>query len=207
MGVAWVVLLLGLWMWGRGVGEVNPGISAPTTGDMAAAGRPPDTELPPEAAPLGKSAPLRVDIPSLGVRAPVVTAGLDAQGAIEPPPFGRPGVVGWYGSGVTPGAVGTALVVGHVDTDTGPAVFYKLSSLRQGAKVRVVRGDGRVAEFTVEDVQVLARDRFDAHEAYGTRQPGRAELRLITCGGPYDRASGAYTANVVVSAYLTGVAR
>ncbi|MEV6026126.1 class F sortase [Streptomyces sp. NPDC052036] len=207
MGVAWVVLLLGLWMWGRGVSEAPLGISAPTTGDMAAAGRPPDTQLPPGIKPLGKSAPLRVDIPSLGVRAPVVTSGLDAQGAIEPPPFGRPGVVGWYGNGVTPGASGTALVVGHVDTDTGPAVFYKLSSLRQGTKIRVVRGDGRIAEFTVESIRVLDRDRFDAQEAYGTRQPGRAELRLITCGGTFDRASGAYTANVVVSAYLTGVAR
>ncbi|MDT0462487.1 class F sortase [Streptomyces gibsoniae] len=207
MGVAWVVLLLGLWMWGRGMSEAPLGLAAPTTGDMAAAGRPPDTRLPPEAKPLGRSAPSRVDIPSLGVRAPVVTSGLDAQGAIEPPSFGRPGVVGWYGNGVTPGAAGTALIVGHVDTDTGPAVFYKLSSLRPGAKIRVVRGDGRTAEFTVEGVRVLDRDRFDAQEAYGTRQPGRAELRLITCGGTFDRASGAYTANVVVSAYLTGGTR
>ncbi|MFJ5529256.1 class F sortase [Streptomyces sp. NPDC093261] len=207
MGVAWVVLLLGLWMWGRGISDVHTGISAPTTGDMAAAGRPPDTRLPPASQPLGTSAPLRVDIPSLGVRAPVVGRGLDAQGAIEPPPFDQSGVVGWYGNGVTPGAAGTALLVGHVDTDTGPAVFYKLSSLRQGAKVRVVRRDGRIAEFTVEGVQVLDRDRFDAREAYGARQPGRAELRLITCGGTFDRARGAYTANVVVSAYLTGVAR
>ncbi|MFF3512186.1 class F sortase [Streptomyces sp. NPDC002573] len=207
IGVAWVVLLLGLWMWGRGMSEAPLGLAAPTTGDMAAAGRPPDTQLPPEVKPLGRSAPSRVDIPSLGVQAPVVTSGLDAQGAIEPPSFARPGVVGWYGNGVTPGAAGTALIVGHVDTDTGPAVFYKLSSLRPGAKIRVVRGDGRTAEFTVEGVGVLGRDRFDAQEAYGTRQPGRAELRLITCGGTFDRASGAYTANVVVSAYLTGATR
>ncbi|MGV9246706.1 class F sortase [Streptomyces sp. NPDC003710] len=207
MGVAWVVLLLGLWMWGREVTDVHPGVSAPATGDMAAAGRPPDTELPPAVHPLGKAKPLRVDIPALGVQAPVVARGLDPEGAIDPPPFDQPGVAGWYGGGVMPGAVGTALFVGHVDTETGPAVFYKLSSLRQGAKVRVTRDDGRVAEFTVEGVQVLARDRFDAHEAYGTRQSGRAELRLITCGGTFDRASRTYTANVVVSAYLTGVTR
>ncbi|MEU6093344.1 class F sortase [Streptomyces sp. NPDC047079] len=207
MGVAWVVLLLGLWMWGREATDVHPGVSAPTTGDMAAAGRPPDTELPPPVEPVGRAAPLRVDIPALEVQAPVVARGLDAQGAIDPPPFDQPGVAGWYGAGVTPGALGTALFVGHVDTETGPAVFYRLSSLRQGAKIRVVRADGRVAEFTVEGVQVLARDRFDAHQAYGTRQPGRAELRLITCGGTFDRASRTYTANVVVSAYLTGVTR
>ncbi|MFI9645950.1 class F sortase [Streptomyces sp. NPDC052040] len=207
MGVAWVVLLLGLWMWGREAAGVLPGVSSPTTGDMAAAGRPPDTELPAAADPLGASVPLRVDIPSLGVRAPVESRGLDARGAIDPPPFARPGVAGWYGNGVAPGAAGAALLVGHVDTDTGPAVFYKLSSLREGAKIRVLRGDGRVAEFTVESIRVLDSDGFDAREAYGARQPGRAELRLITCGGTFDRASRTYSANVVVSAYLTGTGR
>ena len=68
----------------------------------------------------------------------------------------------------------------------------------------MVRTDGTVAEFTIDDVQVFTRDRFDAHKAYGPRKDGRAELRLITCGGTFDRASHEYTANVVVSAYLTG---
>ncbi|MFE9096346.1 class F sortase [Streptomyces sp. NPDC007264] len=207
MGVAWVVLLLGLWLWGREVTDVRQGISAPTTGDMAAAGRPPDAELPPAVEPLGRAVPLRVDIPVIRVQAPVVARGLDRRGAIEPPPFDQPGVVGWYAGGVRPGAAGTALFVGHVDTETKPAVFYKLSTLRSGAKVRVVRDDGRVAEFTVEDVKVLDREHFDARRAYGTRQSGRAELRLITCGGRFDRASRSYTANVVVSAYLTGGGR
>jgi sortase (surface protein transpeptidase) len=115
--------------------------------------------------------------------------------------------VGWYAGGVRPGAAGTALMVGHVDTRTRPAVFYKLSTLAPGRTVRVVRDDGKVAEFTVEAVEVLPRDRFDAHRAYGTRRPGRAELRLITCGGTFDRARGNYTANVIVSAYLTGTGR
>ncbi|MGW3497199.1 class F sortase [Streptomyces sp. NPDC001020] len=204
MGVVWAVLLLGLWVWGREVTGVREGVFAPATGDMAAAGRPSDAEPPPTAEPLGQSAPRRLDIPVIGVRAPVVARGLDPRGAIEPPPFDQPGTVGWYAAGAKPGAAGTALFVGHVDTRTGPGVFYKLSTLRPGATVRVVRDDNRVAEFTVEDVQVLPRDGFDARRAYGPRQPGRAELRLITCGGTYDRASHAYSANVVVSAYLTG---
>jgi sortase family protein len=207
MGVAWVVLLLGLWQWGREVTDVRQGISAPMTGDMAAVGRPPQLELPPTLAPLRQAAPLRVDIPDLAVQAPVVPRGLDAQGAVDPPPYDQPGVVGWYRAGVAPGAAGTALFVGHVDTESKPAVFYRLGSLRPGAVVRVVRDDGRVAEFTVEDVKVLARDGFDARQAYGAREPGRAELRLITCGGSYDRASRTYSANVVVSAYLTGSGR
>ncbi|MFJ9902696.1 class F sortase [Streptomyces sp. NPDC101152] len=206
-GMAWVVLLLGLWLWGRQVTDIRQGISAPTTGDMAAVGRPPDMELPPAARPLGGASPQRLDIPDLGVQAPVVARGLDGQGAIDPPPFDQAGVVGWYAAGVKPGAAGTALMVGHVDTETRPAVFYKLSSLRPGERIRVVRDDGKVADFTVDDIRVLPRDRFDARQAYGQRESGRAELRLITCGGSFDRASRSYTANVVVSAYLTGTGR
>ncbi|QNP72502.1 class F sortase [Streptomyces roseirectus] len=203
-GVTWAVLLLGLWLWGREVTEVRHGISTPTTGDVAAVGRPEDSQLPPAATPLGAAPPQRIDIPELGVQAPVVARGLDARGAIDPPPYDQAGVVGWYAAGATPGARGTALLVGHVDTETRPAVFYKLSTVRAGETVRVMRGDGKVAEFTVDDVQVVRRDRFDARQAYGPREPGRAELRLITCGGTFDRASRSYTANVIVSAYLTG---
>ncbi|ARP70396.1 class F sortase [Streptomyces pluripotens] len=206
-GVAWAVLLLGLWLWGRGVTGVRQSTGGPATGDVFTIGRSADpVRLPPPAKPLGEAPPQRVDIPQLGVQAPVVARGLDGGGAIDPPPFDQPGVVGWYGSGTTPGAEGAALLVGHVDTETRPAVFYKLSTLTPGETVRVVRADGRVAEFTIDDVRVLPRAGFDARQAYGPHEPGRAELRLITCGGSYDRVSRSYTANVVVSAYLTGTA-
>ncbi|MGW3033214.1 class F sortase [Streptomyces sp. NPDC001178] len=204
MGVTWAVLLLALWHWGLQVTDVRQNTSAPATGDMAAAGRPPDTELPPAARPLGDALPQRIDIPALGVQAPVLPRGLDRQGAIEPPPFGQAGAVGWYAAGTRPGAAGAALMVGHLDTRTRPAVFYRLNSVRPGQTVRVVRDDGKVAEFTVEGVQVQDRDSFDARQAYGQHRPGRAELRLITCGGTFDRDSASYTANVIVSAYLTG---
>lgn len=203
MGVVWAVLLLGLWLWGREVTDVRQGTAAPTTGDVAAVGRPLGAQLPPAVEPLGDARPERLVIPSLGVRAPLMVSGLDARGAIEAPPYARAGAVGWYGAGVRPGGEGAALLVGHVDTESRPAVFRRLSELRPGGKVRVLRDDGTVAEFTVDDVQVLARDRFDAQRAYGVRQSGRAELRLITCGGSFDPDSRTYTANVVVSAYLT----
>lgn len=202
-GVAWAVILLGLWLWGRGITDGSGIGSAPTTGDVAAVGRPLGVPLPPAHAPIKGVAPQSVEIPSIGVRAPVVPRGLDDEGAIEPPPFDTPQTVGWYGAGTRPGAKGPALFVGHVDTETKPAVFYGLSAARPGAKVEVTRSDGTVAEFTIDDVQVLTRERFDAQKAYGPRKDGRAELRLITCGGTYDRASHSYTANVVVSAYLT----
>ncbi|GAA3826041.1 class F sortase [Streptomyces coacervatus] len=203
MVLTWVFLLLALWLWGRQVTDVRQGLSAPATGDMAAVGRP-DAELPPAARPLGDALPQRIDIPDLGVQAPVVARGLDRQGAVDPPPFDQAGAVGWYAAGARPGAAGTALMVGHLDTRTRPAVFYKLSTVRPGETVRVIRDDGKVAEFTVDDVQVQDRDHFDARQAYGQHRPGRAELRLITCGGTFDRSDGSYTANVIVSAYLTG---
>ncbi|WP_330238892.1 class F sortase [Streptomyces sp. NBC_00525] len=202
-GVAWAVILLGLWLWGRGITDGSGIGSAPTTGDVAAVGRPLGVPLPPAHEPIGGVAPKSVEIPSIGVRAPVVPRGLDADGAIEPPSFDTPQTVGWYGAGTEPGAAGPALFVGHVDTETKPAVFYGLSAARPGAKVDVTRTDGTVAEFTIDDVQVLTRTRFDAQKAYGPRKDGRAELRLITCGGTYDQESRSYTANVVVSAYLT----
>ncbi|MFI8768409.1 class F sortase [Streptomyces sp. NPDC053792] len=203
-GVAWAVLLSGLWLWGREATDGPGGSSGPTTGDIAAVGRPPGVALPPARDPLPALAPRRVDIPSLGISAPVVARGLDDTGAVDPPPFEMPHTVGWFGSGTRPGAAGAALLVGHVDTETRPAVFYGLSAARPGAKVRVTRTDGSVAEFTVDDVQVFPREDFDPSKVYGARDPHRAELRLITCGGTFDRATGTYTANVVVSAYLTG---
>ncbi|MGQ4487927.1 class F sortase [Streptomyces sp. 372A] len=202
-GVTWAVILLGLWLWGRGITDGSGIGSAPTTGDVAAVGRPLGVPLPPAHAPIPGVAPKSVEIPSIGVEAPVVSRGLDAEGAIEPPSFDTPRTVGWYGAGTRPGAEGPALFVGHVDTETKPAVFYGLSAARPGAKVDVTRTDGTVAEFTIDDVQVLTRARFDAQKAYGPRKDGRAELRLITCGGTYDQESHSYTANVVVSAYLT----
>ncbi|MFB6835490.1 class F sortase [Streptomyces sp. NPDC056361] len=203
-GVAWALLLLGLWLWGRDITEGPGGLSAPTTGDIAAVGRPLGVALPPARDPLPAVEPRRVEIPSLGISAPVVARGLDSTGAIDPPPFEMSHTVGWFGPGTRPGAAGAALLVGHVDTETRPAVFYGLSAARPGAKVLVTRADDSRAEFTIDDVQVFPRDRFDPTKAYGPRDPRRSELRLITCGGTFDRTTHTYTANVVISAYLTG---
>nr|WP_202539043.1 class F sortase [Streptomyces sp. SID8379] len=202
-GLAWAVLLLGLWLWGRDVTDVS--LSGPATGDAAAVGRPFGVDLPAAHKPVKAAKPQRVDVEALRIQAPVVARGLDGGGAVDPPPYDQAGVVGWYGAGVQPGERGTSLFVGHVDTDTRPAVFYHLSEAKPGDTVKVVRDDGSVAAFTVDDVQVYERDRFDPGKVYGPHDPARAELRLITCGGTFDKASRTYTANVVVSAYLSGV--
>ncbi|MFE9400306.1 class F sortase [Streptomyces sp. NPDC006530] len=202
-GLAWAVLLLGLWLWGRDVTNGSGSTSGPITGDIAAVGRPLGVPLPPAHAPLKGATPQRVEIPSIGVTAPVVPRGLDSGGAVDPPPYAQAGTVGWFGGGTRPGEAGAALLVGHVDTESRPAVFYGLSAVRPGQRVKVTGADGTVAEFTIDDVQVFPRSHFDAAQVYGPRQRGRAELRLITCGGTYDRTTKSYTANVVVSAYLT----
>jgi hypothetical protein len=185
-GVAWVVLLLGLWLWGGGRSDVPAGMSGTATGDMAAAGRPPGVEPPSPHRPLAAAVPQRLDIPALGVRVPVAAGG-----------NGRPDAVRWYADGVTPGEPGTALMVGsaglrHVDT------------LEPGRTIRVARADAGTAEFTVEDVQVLSGERFDARRAHEPRHEGRAELLLVACGEGPDRVTGRCAADAIVSAYLTG---
>lgn len=207
----WAVLLLGVWLWGR---ELTGFVAAPPperpAASASAAGEDDGGTVDGRALPLGReplpgSEPRRVEVGAAGVDARIVPRGLDGHGAVEPPPTTEPGLVGWYEGGPAPGAEGVAVLVGHLDTGTGAAVFHRLPSVRPGDRVRVARADGTVAEFTVEEVSTAERDGFDPDEVYGPRRSGRAELRLITCTGEFDREDGSYTANLVVSAYLTGV--
>ncbi|NGO68867.1 class F sortase, partial [Streptomyces boncukensis] len=205
-GAAWVVLLLGLWLWGRNLTEGG----GPLLGDVSRAGRlaAGGPQLPAPHDPLdGRSRPERIDIDAIGVHARVLGSGVERGGGIEPPPYAQADRVGWYAAGATPGEEGPALFVGHVDTDERRAVFYALSTVKPGTEVRVRRKDGTVAEFTVERARVVGREEFDADRVYGKEKDGRAELRLITCGGTFDRVRRVYSANVVVSAYLTGTSR
>ncbi|MFD5817828.1 class F sortase [Streptomyces sp. NPDC127038] len=159
-----------------------------------AAGKPP--------APLPRSRAASLRIPSLGVDAPVIGLRLDRGHRLAAPPVDDPKPVGWYTDGPTPGERGTALVVGHRDTRTGPAVFAPLERIRPGARVEARREDGRTAVYTVYAVRTYAKAHFPDQEVYGNR--GRAELRLITCGGAYDRGTG-YAANLIAFARLTEV--
>lgn len=141
-----------------------------------------------------------VSIPYLGIEAPVTDLRLDARRRLPAPPDDKPKLVGWYADGPAPGGPGTAVVVGHRDTRTGPAVFAALDVIKPGRLVEVLRADGRTAVYTVDAVRSYEKDRFPSKKVYGHR--GRPELRLITCGGTYDRRKG-YASNVVVFAHLT----
>ncbi|MGW6416952.1 class F sortase [Streptomyces sp. NPDC055055] len=158
----------------------------------------------PPPAPLSRSRPTALGVPAITIEAPVVELDVDATGRLSTPPVDNPDVVGWYAKGVTPGERGTAVVVGHRDTKTGPAVFLDLDSLSAGNTVRVARADGKVAVFTVDRVETYAKANFPDKEVYGPT--GRPELRLLTCGGAFDRATG-YAANIVVFAHLTDLAQ
>jgi sortase (surface protein transpeptidase) len=156
----------------------------------------------PSAAPaLPPSPPDRIRIPSIRVNAPLMGLGLTAAGSLDVPPAERTNLAGWYEAGTTPGERGTAIVAGHVDNAEGPAVFYRLGALRKGSTVEVDRRDGGTAVFTVDSVEVYDARDFPDEKVYGAaRHP---ELRVITCGGGYSRATG-YQGNVVVFARLTG---
>jgi hypothetical protein len=145
-------------------------------------------------------APVRLRLPSVGIDTALAGAGLDAAGALVPPADGA--VAGWYQDGPAPGDVGPAVVTGHVDGRGGPAVFYPLRDVVPGEPVFVERADGSTVRFIVTAVARYPKDAFPTASVYGPT-PG-AELRLITCGGTFDRSRGSYRDNVVVSARLVG---
>ena len=130
------------------------------------------------------AAPVRVRIPSIGVDSPLVRLGVDGAGALVPPDdFGR---AGWFPHGPVPGDVGPAVIAGHVDSYGGPAVFFRLRELAAGDEVLVDRADGTTVRFTVTAAHRYPKDDFPTEEVYGPTP--RAELRLITCGGAFDRS-------------------
>lgn len=162
---------------------------------------PPGPQPPPGVEPLAASAPMLVEIRSIGVHAKLTRVGLDSKGWIDAPPARDRNLAAWYEGSPTPGAPGTSVVVGHVDVPDGPAVFYDLAAIRKGDTVRVPREDGSTAVFTVYAVQVFGKKDFPADRVYG--DTGAPELRVITCGGKYDKQNG-YTGNIVAFARLTG---
>ncbi|MFI0449994.1 class F sortase [Actinomadura sp. 6N118] len=146
----------------------------------------------------GIGEPVEVRIPSIGVRSALERLHMGGQGELESPK--DPARAGWFADGVRPGWPGPAVVVGHVDSKSGPAVFTRLGALRRGATVQVGDARGKSVTFRVEEVRSYAKAGFPTKEVYGaTPDP---QLRLITCGGGFDHTSGHYKTNVVIYAAL-----
>ena len=142
--------------------------------------------------------PVALAIPAIGVHTSLTHLGLQANGSLQVPSSTT--VAGWYTGSPRPGAVGSSVIAGHVDSINGPAVFYRLGTLRPGERIYVSRADGTMAVFSITRVQTYAKDAFPTAEVYGPAPD--AELRLITCGGTFDSTTGHYLSNVVAYANL-----
>jgi sortase (surface protein transpeptidase) len=149
--------------------------------------------------PMARSAPRRVQIPALGVDSKVMALGLADDGTMEVPPAAFP--AGWFTGAPTPGELGPAIIVGHVDWRGRRGVFVDLHKVKRGDGITVVRTDGSSAMFLVDRVQVFDKDAFPTATVYGNTE--HAALRLITCGGSFDRRKHRYRDNVVVFAQLS----
>ncbi len=176
-------------------GPVDMPVVTPAVRPLEIAGAPP---APGSVTGSGAAAPVRVRIPAIGVDSGLARLGLNPDGTIQVPPDS--GEAGWYANGPAPGQPGPAVILGHLDSYTGPAVFYRLSALKPGDELRIGRDDGSELRFTVVRLATFPVDGFPTSEVYGvTSEPA---LRLITCSGSFDLAQRRYQSNVVVFAAL-----
>jgi Sortase domain len=151
---------------------------------------------------LPRSVPVSVDIPAIGVTSRLLHLGLNADGTIQVPSLvTSASEAAWYKYSATPGQIGASVIEGHVDSYHGAAVFYRLGALRPGDTIDVTLADGTTAIFRVTGVRQYAKSNFPAKAIYSA--PNYAALRLITCGGVFDYATGHYLSSTVVFASLT----
>ena len=148
---------------------------------------------------LARSQPVTLHIPAIGVSVPVSSLGLNPDGTVEVPAnFQQPG---WFRLGPSPGQLGSAVILGHVDSYRGPAVFFRLRYLRAGDHVDVTLADGAVAHFVVTGTAMYPKDQFPGRRVYGSH--GYSALQLVTCGGAFDTHARSYVSNLVVYTSLT----
>jgi sortase (surface protein transpeptidase) len=148
------------------------------------------------AKPRRPARPVRIIIPAIGVRAPVIRLGLQRDGTLQTPTnFAQ---AGWWSGGPRPGAAGAAVIVGHVDSKTGPGAFYALRSLRRGDGITTVGANGHTHHFVVQRLQSFPKAKFPTKLVYGPTRARR--LRLITCSGTFDQSTGHYLDNTIVFA-------
>ncbi|MFE9722853.1 class F sortase [Streptomyces sp. NPDC005794] len=184
--------------------DASAGVPAPAVVSLPAPSKPasptPSASASVPSPGLPRSEPERIRIKSIAVDAPFTPLSIGPSGQLDAPPANDANLAGWFKDGATPGERGTSVVAGHVDTKTGPAVFLLLSTLKAGNTVDITRRDGAVASFKVDSVETFSKADFPDRRVYADN--GRAQLRLITCGGVYDKKEKDYKDNVVVFAHL-----
>ncbi|WP_430783391.1 class F sortase [Actinoplanes sp. G11-F43] len=182
-------------------GVTTEGVTTEEGTTEASAAPDDDTDGPADgdAGGMARSVPVRLRIPAIEVNTELMSLGLRADGTLQVPPLRGDAPAGWYRHSPTPGEAGASVIAGHVDTARdGAAVFYRLRELGVGDRVEVRRKDGSTARFAVTRVAVFAKRDFPSDQVYATVP--HAGLRLITCGGVFDRGEGSYRSNVVVFA-------
>lgn len=182
----------------------QPPVAAIPALDPSPAGSGVDMAEPDRAFVLPRSKPVVLEIPALDVHSVVRDVGRTPEGALETP---APGPfyddAAWYRHSPTPGSIGPAILLGHVDSATdGPSVFYRLGELRRGDRVRIRRADDSIAVFVVDEVRRYSKRGFPTKLVYGDID--HAGLRILTCGGAFDDSTGHYLDNIVVFASLLG---
>lgn len=148
-----------------------------------------------------RSVPVALRIPALGVLVPVGSLGLNLDGTVQVPTTSQQ--TGWFRLGPTPGQIGSAVILGHVDSYQGPGVFFNLRTLTAGDQLDVELADGTVTQFTVNAVVQYTKLQFPSQRVYGS--DGSSALQLVTCGGAFDHQTGSYLSNIVVYSSLTAV--
>ena len=150
---------------------------------------------------LPRSQPVSVDIPAIGVTSKLLHLGDAPDGTMAVPDLDTSaGEAAWYKYSATPGQIGPSVIEGHVDSYRGPAVFFRLGALRPGDTVDVRLADGTTAIFRVTGVRQYPKATYPAKDIYG--KTNYAALRLITCGGAFDYATGHYLSSIIVYASL-----
>ena len=177
----------------------EPVTPVPAAPDPAAAPAPvvaPAPVAPEVMEEVAASPPRRVSIRKLKIDTPLINLGLLKNGELEVPAAFD--LAGWHSNGTAPGDIGPAVIVGHVDSSDGPAIFYRVRELVPGDRITVDRADGSQVIFEVYGKETVAKDKFPTEKVYG--ETGSPELRLLTCGGRYNKKTKSYTDNVVVFA-------
>lgn len=150
---------------------------------------------------LPRSVPERLDIPAIGVHTNLMRLGLNRDGTVEVPPLDNNAPAGWYRHSVTPGEIGSAVILGHVDSvRDGAAIFYRLGALEPGDRISVRRADRSAVTFVVDSVRLTPKTRFPTESVYGAA--ASPILHLVTCGGRFDRRHGSYRENLIVTASI-----
>ncbi|SBT37817.1 Sortase family protein [Micromonospora auratinigra] len=190
-------MLLGVFATGAGLGRTagpfdwTDTAAAPTRSTAGPA---------PSRAPASR--PVSLAVPAIKVTAPITPVGQAKDGSVAVPPLSQHNQTGWYDRGAVPGEPGRAIIVGHVDTKSGPAVFYHLRELKPGDRIEVTRADRSVVTFKVDTVEYFDKANIPADRVYGDAGP--PGLRLITCGGEWVGGHTGYQDNVIAFASLVG---